>query len=377
MRHYTIHMILAMAICLASISCSDSDDTSTQNQQQQERVTDNDSVRYVKTVSLMFDYDSVSVTYQPRYGEVLESVTPTIYSLGFNNKNEARRWFLDHCVPKEEADSIDSLKQDNMTLSFGKYGEVRYEKSGQTSSYATIYLNFPEMKLQTQINLIPLELWSKNAYSPFFVEDIVKRKDNQQYYICVRACEGGRKGILISFGDYWSDANYKDRGYIYYYSFSQGSFWLPKGASLDAWNALAQMYDSHRGHFKAYMKALAEMFPNSGLLKSDAIKRLANDMDADEKYPYPTEPQGCKYFFSSIWDLTENMVYVGKNTVEMKDGMPRFKTKNVGVAGCTWWGRGWWNSPAHTQGSHSEEFTLEQSSADLYVRVFNAQEAND
>ncbi len=373
MRHYITNLILATTICLANISCSDSDDNSTQNQQKQELAIDNDSIRYIETVSLMFDYDSTSVSYQPKYGEVLESVSPTVYSIGLKSENEARRWFLEHCVRAEEVDSIESLKQDNMTLNFGKYGEVKYEKSSQSSSYATIYLNLPGMKSQTQINLIPMELWPHNASSPFYVGDIVRSKKDEECYICVRACEGGLKGLLIGFNYFY----YPDRNYINYYSFIQEWFKLPRGASQDAWNGLAQYYYSAPDQFKAYMKIVAQKVSRSRILYSPAMDRLVNDKDGDNQWPYPTEPQGSKPL-GLYWNLSENMVYVGKNTIVIQDGMPRFKSKNVKMAWAEWLGTvGRVETVDFSEGSHSEEFTAEKITYENYVKVFGPEEMDN
>lgn len=369
MKHYITSMILAAMVCLAATSCSDSESDSEHGKstQTQELADSVNYGRYMLVVSQLFDYDAFDTTnvdYQPKYGEVLEVVSPTVYSIGVKNEAEARRWFLEHCVPAVEADSVDNLKQDNMTLDFGKYGNLKYVKGNSSSSYATVYLDFPAVKTQKQIDFIPMDRWPHNDSSPFYVGDIVQRKDNQQYYICVRACEGGLKGILLSFSSLWVENSERS------YDSSTLTYKSPVGASLDAWDALAQLYDEDPKTFKSYIKEISKKIPDFKMLQFTAIRNLVYDYDADEK-PYPCEPRANhRGWLLTWWDIYQTWVFVGKNKLKMEDGMPRFARESEQIA--NWKG---YSYRAYKAGSHSEEFLPDKSVYDTYQKVFDAQDA--
>lgn len=361
MKHYIANIILSVMVCLAGTSCSDSESDSGHGKSPQPQAL-TDSVnydRYVQVVSQLFDYDALdtaNVDFQPKHGEVLDLTTPSVYSIGFKSEAEARRWFLEHCVPAEEADSINSLRQDNMALDFGKYGTLKYEKGNSSSCYATIYLNFPAVKSQNQIELIPMDRWPHNESSPFYVGDLVQRADNKQFFICVRACEGGRKGILISFSDYWN----KDSFCVKKYG-SDGAKAIV-GADREAWDALAQFYYTNPTFFKEYFKEVEKKFPGFQMLSSSAISCLVYDKNSDGRYPY----RHYAYTNWSWWVVEQTWVYVGKNRLEMVDGMPRFHTDMQQIAGLFkkldphYWGT-----------SHSEEFVSGLQTYSFYAKAFD------
>ncbi len=179
MKHYILSFILATVMALASTACSDNDELANNQLPSEEEVEDVDYDRFIEVASRMFDFDSsdtLNYDFQPKYGEVLEPMKPTVYTMGLKSVQEAKTWFIEHCVPMDERDSIASLSDENLTISFGKYGSIRYAQSGNSSSYATIYLDLTLVNSQSSIEIIPLDLWPHNIKSLFYVGNIVKEK---------------------------------------------------------------------------------------------------------------------------------------------------------------------------------------------------------
>lgn len=235
------------------------------------------------------------------YGEASDPVFPDVISLSLDNKQEAREYFYRHFVPDPERKNL-SGDESNMKYDLGEYGTASYREDVGAGMIARIDVNMkllPEIK---RINILTKEAWPDNASSPFYPGDIVSSmeyyngKMNRAYWLCVRACEGGNLGILMTVDFGWETNWYSD----HYKGFTK----YTKCAPADAWDALAAFWYYDNNLFRAEYQAIKDR--GYGYVR-DIFQRVIDAQDGNAKEQYYQE--GDNYTKKHWWWAKARNVY--------------------------------------------------------------------
>lgn len=352
-------MFLLTIAAWTSCSKDESPDTTPDNA---EEVTDTDFMRFAEVASILYDVDfsdTLLSEYPPLYGEVLDATAPTAYSIGLNNADEAKEWFITHCVPLDEQDSIRNALGNGTTLNFGSYGTITYRHEGSSTRYGRIKLDLQNVTAQQTIDLIPMTLWPNNYSSHFYVGNVVYDHTLKRYFLCVRACEGGQLGLLLNFGELHEFG----LGKIEYHDWWKDDFSLPEGASEEAWAGYAQMYWDNEDNFRALIKDIKRKVPDFNLDHYQAMSELIDRNDTGKSYRYACgQPWGQRelWLFRKVWNLHQKYIYIGKKELKMENGMPRFRTETFHVADDDWWSIPSYYPHAISKTFNNDASTLEQ-----------------
>ena len=335
-RYFFIWTIIAL---LCMIACSKGEDDLTvlplPDDEEEEFFTDSMNYEHVKT--LLFLADTLSpgtVKYTMRNGEVLDNARPGVYSIGIDSMSEARFFFYTYCVPVGEEQKVIE-KEGKLIYDMGDYGRCCYTEENRADMMASIDIELFGVDNINRIEFIPMTMWPNNAGSPFYVGDIVTDKEHGWWWICVRACEGGKKGILMTFDGGWENVERSD----HYKSYTKRT----GCATQDAWDGLAQLYDSDPKEFEATYTSLQEQYERierrkilwfyrdvdvgealnlRGLMGSFVKKYTREYQSGETNDSRPYDWRTVRY----LWKATTYYVKVGKSSIEIVDGMPRFKS---------------------------------------------------
>lgn len=200
-------VIGAMVFLLLVAACSKVDDVvivDTDNRNEEEEPVLTDAMRYELVKELLLDADTLSsgvVNYTSCAGEVLNNAFPDVYSVGVDSLLAARMFFYTHCVPENEDERVvaDGNKR---VYDMGDHGRICYTEVNRPDLLATIDIELAGITSVSRIELIPMSLWPNNDGNnsgPFYPGYIVVDKEEGLWWLCVKACEGGEKGVLMNF----------------------------------------------------------------------------------------------------------------------------------------------------------------------------------
>lgn len=285
----------------------------------------------------------------------MEIARPDVYSIGVNTVEEARSFFYTNCVPVGEEGKVAS-EDGALAYDLGDYGRLVYREGDGRDEMASVEVRLAGVDDVSRISFIPMSQWPNNADSKFSVGDIVRDKSDV-YWICVRACRGGLPGILMTFG-----SGFRSTSRIDHY---KGYEKVTGCASMDAWNGLAQFYDTNPDTFNATYMALGKLGVSSNLLGS-ALRDLYNNNKSRTHQVGDTWDNNYFWWgrFRSVWEASTDYVEVSPNSIEIKDNMPVFKSGNY------YFKRNWSVSMPECRDSHSVTFTCKDGSIDKYTKKY-------
>lgn len=274
--------------------------------------------------------------YVPNLGEVIDVATPTVYAVGVNSIEEARYDFFEYCIPYSMRDSLSNINED-VVIDFGEFGKIHYVENNNSLSYASLSIDLNSISNVTRIDFIPLDLWPNNntALTPFHLGDIVKDECFDVYYICVRECDNGNDGLLVSFDEKLSNTHlFKVKDYV---SANSTEYVLPLASYYGAYNLTLHAFPERAQWitiascvvlqpYKDWVTDIKDYAQNdnlnpeikeriSWLWNSDAGKALIGECSAD----YIFHPYG-------VGDAVY-VCYVHLDTTELKESTHEDKTK--------------------------------------------------
>lgn len=182
------------------------------------------------------------------YGEATNPAFPDVIDLSLGRREEARDYFYRHFVPDPERKNL-SGEESDMKYDLGEYGTAIYKEDIGAGMIAQIDVNMKLLPEVKRINILTKEAWPDNASSPFYPGDIVSSmeyfdgKMKKAYWLCVRACEGGQLGILMTLDFGWKSEWYSD----HYKRFEK----YTKCPPAEAWDALASFWYYDNQMFRA------------------------------------------------------------------------------------------------------------------------------
>ncbi len=363
------HLTILLIICILSFyACNDKDDPE-MGVDKNEELVDPNYERAAEIAIRLFNCDLGEPPLtppEPTSGIVLDAATPNLYSIGLKSAEEALQWFDAHCVPSGERDKVFSSLQDEYHIDFGEHGSVTYKVENTASRYGMVSVLLPKLSVRKQFELIPMELWPDNDNSIFYRGDVVRDTQDNQYYFCVRACEGD-VGILISFAGKWNATKYN---YEDYYDWWKEHFKLPKGISEAAWNAYAQMYYGNEENFRALFNNIKKRVPDVEFFGAPAIFALT-DKNNYSSYRYAVgSPWGGRHLWwaRKVWKLTQRYVYIGKNELRPLAnywGLVTFRTEDISKVD-----HDYWQYPSFYPGVHEERFVNTQECRERFALVY-------
>lgn len=193
------------------------------------------------------------VSYIPRHGKVLNEGTPTTRYIGVETLEEAMNYFKTSiALPPQEEDADNWVFTNTVDIADC---HLKFTESHTADEIARIIINCPELKdVMTDIIFIPRSLWPTNdvsspiQYGAVWMEKPTPGSTELTFYICVRPCGYGQKGILLTFDSGWGSISYNECTYF------QGAFDIYSGCgSSDAFNAFYDMINEfpNNNRFKA------------------------------------------------------------------------------------------------------------------------------
>ena len=314
-----------------------------------------DSMNYERVKSNLFVADTLSpgaVKYTPRSGEVLDNAFPEVYSIGVDSVEEALSFFYTNCVPIGEEDKVAS-EDGALVYDLGDYGRLVYREGDGRDELASVEIRLTGVEDVSRISFIPMSQWPNNAESPFYVGNVLVDDEKGWWWLCVRACEGGKSGILMTFDGGWEETERDD----HYKEYTK-----VKGcASKEAWNALAQFYYSSPTDFRAFYKKLASIGAsyNFRMRALDALNRNLGEIHQvgdmwDNKYYWAGR-------IRRVWEGSTDYVKVGESYIYLENGMPVFQSGNY------YFKRNWSPVVPDWRQSHSVTFTSWDGSVGKYT----------
>lgn len=323
MKKIFLTAIYALSLSVCFYACSDDDEQSSSDDEQETGLLSLDTLYRDKVVCQLCDVDTLSmgsVTYTPTKGEVLDESTPTIYSIGVDSEAEATSFFYSNCVPVGEEDNVTKGSDGSLTYSFGTCGTVKYTPVNSKSMIGYIDVNISDLDCLTKIEIIPSSLWPNNAYSAFYVGDVVQ-DNGGRWWICVRANEGGQQGILMTWDTSGRDLTQKER------SDADKSYINIKGcADKEAWDALAQFYYDDPNNFKAELKALRALKGCTNGIRNRALEDIASGLSITHQVGNTRDNKYWYGIFWMLWECWNDYVNVNPKNISTKTGLPKFES---------------------------------------------------
>ena len=318
----TISICLIGLMSVAIVSCNENEENQQKEESVKKGMASYNQMKYEKTLAQLCEIDSTStpgsIIYIPRLGEAIDPIQPNVFYVGVESEGEARSLFKSHFYYQDSEDNF--IENGQISLDYGEYGSVRYSANNGRSEWGSIDIDFPELKdVISKIVFIPSAKWPENSYSsPFYPGDIVRGPEGW-LWLCVRACEGGISGILMTW-DGGVDAYYHEDHYKSFYEVKGCSGW-------DAWDALAQFYYNNVEEFQSMYETIEPKFPGSRLIQG------AFDNLYYHKWEEETFQVGDTWVHEYFWLLgTWRWIWQGQTDwVKLKsdpvwiDGMPRFQ----------------------------------------------------
>ena len=325
---------------------------------EEEEYLGTDLMNYERVKSNLFVADTLSpgaVKYTPRSGEVLDNAFPDVYSIGVDSVEEALSFFNTNCVPIGEEDKVAS-EDGALVYDLGDYGRLVYREGDGRDELAFVEIRLTGVEDVSRISFIPMSQWPNNEESPLSVGDVVVDNSKGWWWICVRACEGGKPGILMTFDGGWS-TEFRDDHYKSYYK-------CTGCASREAWNGLAQFYYNNPVEFRAEYEALVQI----GASKAMCENALKNLYDNDLHRYIVGDMWDKKHWWwakaRNVWKASRDYVRVASNSVYLKDNMPVFEAGNYTVDYDQLF------LVSISEKSHSVTFTNWDGSVNKYTRMY-------
>jgi hypothetical protein len=356
-KNRLLYLLMFCLSCFIYTGCS-SDDDPVDEEEMFEEDEDVDELNYLSVASVLLDGEKISedsLVYTFSYGEVLDSSTPTVRSMGMNSYEEAFDWFVYHCVPVDQRENYTGLMGE-ITIDMGEYGTITYHPSESADLYASIDIHLKDISNVTRLDIIPMSLWPNNETSDYVLGDVVYDTQGvegvKEYYLCVSECEGSHKGILLSFSPAWEDK------FIDTWNEQGVSIHTPVGTTEDAWQALAHYVYGDEVKFKNRIEDVESKFPGVQFTKTRAcnvIMRYPDNAGTLVVFGYAS----CKKYnylnkklkrikFRNIWQRCTWMDYVIDN------GIPKYETAQCDYSWYNWAT----DTRTHTRHYHSETFSV-------------------
>ena len=264
-----IYIIGCVCVVMTFYSCNDNDISVIKSQEElyedslkmyEEELCCNQLLSNLCNVDTLADG---SISYVSRHGEVLEKTTPTIYYIGVNSLEEAKQYFKRSIAlaPKEE--NLEEYRN-SYKETYGDYS-IEFSETASTTELARVKVDCPELKdIITEIVFIPCSLWPVNdvsspfQYASVWMDEPVPGSYDMTFYICVRPCGYGQKGIMLTFDRGWGSISYDKCTYY------QGKFSLYSNcASLAALNGFYDMINEFPTNKK--FKSAIDNIRNKGI----------------------------------------------------------------------------------------------------------------
>ncbi|MBR3897137.1 MAG: hypothetical protein IKJ42_09060 [Bacteroidaceae bacterium] len=322
--------MFAAALCLTA--CSDDEENEMPVDEELEEGISADKMNYERILSQICTVDTTTgiPVYAPLVGEAIMSVTPDIYYVGVESEDEARNLFYSYFIPSGAEESVVENADGTLTFGVGEYGNVHYTPGNGSQDWGMVEVNLAALTNFTNLVFIPKAKWPDNVSSQFYVGDVIYQKSKNRWWICVRACEGGQQGILMT----WDGGTTRTGRSDHYKSYTK----VTGCASRGAWNALAQFYYSDKEAFNAmYDELLAKKdAKNSTFLKGSKLLTGAFDnLRFPNNWSYETFQVGDMWdnnyfwmgFFKwrNVWEGSTDYV---KLSLTWENNMPRFQSGN-------------------------------------------------
>lgn len=367
MKTYSTFALYILSLLVLAASCDSKDDPTPAPGQGEEELIDGDYLRFSEVASNLFESDftdTVKLNIKPRFGEALDPARPTVYSLGFESKEEAQQWFVNHCVPEEEKENVTMPIASRYAVEFGEYGRIEYNNAGGSGGFGEVLIEIPGFEEQKQIEFIPKSLWPDNGYSShFYPGNVVRENATGRYYFCVGACESGHLGELLNIDyDEWAKEKY-----VLQYKDHWKTVNVRVGASEEAWAGLAQMYYDNKHNFKALWNDIKQRVPGCNLHALWPLYQLINDIDVSLRFPCKA-PWGSRnlWWARKTWSIYHKYIYIGPNEiVKEKNGMPHFRIETRHIAA-----HAWYDMPSMYVISHSETFNNDPDVLERFTKVY-------
>lgn len=221
---------------------------------------------FCETDSTLADKLALKQTFEPTYGRVIYSVTPTVRYVATDNTADARDKFmikLHTAILYAHADST----ANEIVVDLGSNGKVEFVPTQKEGSVAIVNVDIPAIPNLSQIVFILPEAMPQNEGEGQLQAGNILRK-NGRYWICVRPAEHG--GVLVTFdrndghpfnggdGDWDPKPTYIEDPFVAYCHSSQSS-WYPKignrsyinrgFANSDCLDALRHFIHDGDGHY--------------------------------------------------------------------------------------------------------------------------------
>ena len=359
-----------MAAVPCTVGCSDDGEGGLPGTEggkpEEEEYLGTDSMNYERVKSNLFVTDTLSpgaVKYTPCSGEVLDNAFPDVYSIGVDSVEEALSFFYTNCVPIGEEGKVVS-EDGALVYDLGDYGRLVYREGDGRDEVASIDVRLTGVEDVSRISFIPMSQWPNNAESPFSVGDVVVDNNKGWWWICVRACEGGKPGILMTFDGGWNDETHREDDYKFYTKYTGC-------ASREAWNGLAQFYHNNPTELRAEYEALEKLGASKAML--DILSPLYDEYQLrlcqvgdiwDEEHWWLTK--ACH-----VWKASQDYVGVDTDYIVFEAGMPvfRFRTQTVDYDQTNFYTFVW---PTN----HSVTFTNWDGAANKYTLQYPENERN-
>lgn len=240
-------------LCFSVLSaCTDEDDTLITSP---DVVRVSDSIAYISVRARIYNasdsmHTSISV------GDNFDPSQPTVYYMGVPDADAAESWFTRTCTIKSRRDT---LADGTISYDLGSFGLLRFCRTNDSETFATLEFNLSYDPNITQLKFIPQSLWPNNATTPFNLGDIVVDKTNKWKWVCVQELGAASPLTFITF-----DA---DPGYFAYGVPSQFSQECATEEAFQAWYALvtsgAPLFKSNN----ATLKSISDnMYVAAGLI---------------------------------------------------------------------------------------------------------------
>ncbi|MCR5140297.1 MAG: hypothetical protein K6B45_09070 [Bacteroidaceae bacterium] len=135
------------------------------------------------------------VSFEPNYGMVVYSVTPTVRYVLVESADYARGLFMSKFLPAIQFTKADTLGT-NIRINLDAYGSVEYTPMQTNGSLAAIDVNVPQIPNLTQVFFVSPEALPQNGNGQLEAGNVLRYKDGR-YWICIRPANYG--GLLVTF----------------------------------------------------------------------------------------------------------------------------------------------------------------------------------
>lgn len=276
---YALAMLtLSISVC----SCSDDNepkipgnDASDGSSVNEEAIMDSLSYQTLLTNLCTIDtLEDGSLKYTLINGKMLYPQDPETYYIGVDSTEEAENYVKATIIPAGSS-AEETLLGFKFNLLDASLDFQRIDSDFELASLDIDIKELPEIK---NIKFVNKEMWpdndDTNKSSPFSGYSVWKKTfgNETRYYLCVRPCGYGSKGILLTVdGGWWVDPFRK-------YTHWQGEFDLYAGcATAEAWNAVRCMQIEQRNKMLSIIQNLKNFESKTKL--DDFLKSAYNRED--------------------------------------------------------------------------------------------------